>query len=179
MLERLWAGWRNNYVRSLDNTTDTGTSPTVDIDDERTLFETILQTEGRDDEAGIVHRGPLISVILNIYPYGSGHLLVLPNRGVPKLSDLTADESRALWDTVDHAVAVCEAEYECPGINVGLNQGKAAGAGLPDHLHVHVLPRWHGDTNFMTSLAETRVLPESLDETRKRLRARWEQVPYR
>lgn len=179
MLERLWAGWRNNYVRSLDNTTDTGTPPTVEIDDGRTLFETILQTEGRDDEAGIVHRGPLISVILNIYPYGSGHLLVLPNRGVPKLSDLTADESRALWDTVDHAVAVCEAEYECPGINVGLNQGKAAGAGLPDHLHVHVLPRWHGDTNFMTSLAETRVLPESLDETRKRLRARWEQVPYR
>jgi len=173
VLERLWATWRNDYVRSIDDSKD-GSPP-----DGLTLFESILATEGQDVELGIVHRGELISVILNIYPYGSGHLLVLPNRGVPRLGDLTTAESLALWQTVDHAVSVCEAEYECPGINVGLNQGKAAGAGIPEHLHVHVLPRWAGDTSFTTSVAETRILPESLEVTGERLRARWSQVESR
>ena len=184
MLERLWAGWRNQYVRSIDGDLadqgdDTDTAAPVSRADGQTLFESILATEGRDAELGIVHRGEHVFVILNIHPYGSGHLLVLPNRGVERLGELTADESRALWETVDHAVAVCEAEYSCPGINVGLNQGKAAGAGIPEHLHVHVLPRWDGDTNFMTSLAETRVLPESLADTHARVTARWNQVPRR
>ncbi|MEM7092226.1 MAG: HIT domain-containing protein [Actinomycetota bacterium] len=174
MLERLWAGWRNQYVRSLDNAAGVEEREEgVPRVEGQTLFESILATEGRDAELGIVHRGELVSVILNIYPYGSGHLLVLPNRGVERLTELTADEVTALWATVNTAVGVCEAEYDCPGINVGLNQGKAAGAGIPEHLHVHVLPRWHGDTNFMTSLAETRVLPESLATTHERLTARW------
>lgn len=175
MLERLWASWRNDYVRSIDDSGETA----FNTDEGLTLFEGILAADMSDDDAGVVHRGELASVILNAYPYGSGHLLVVPNRGVARLGELTAPESRELWDTVDHAVAVCEAEYECPGVNVGLNQGKAAGAGVPDHLHVHVLPRWLGDTNFMTSIAETRVLPESLSESGRRLRARWNTVPYR
>lgn len=173
MLERLWASWRNNYVRSIDDDADEGPP------DGLTLFEGILATVGQDIELGIVHRGPLVSALLNIYPYGSGHLLVVPNRGVARLGDLTTAESTELWATVDHAVAVCEAEYDCPGINVGLNQGKAAGAGVPDHLHVHVLPRWAGDTSFTTSIAETRVLPESLEVSGERLRARWSLVPPR
>lgn len=173
MLERLWASWRNNYVRSIDDSKD-GSPP-----EGLTVFEALLATEGQDVELGVIHRADLVSVILNIYPYGSGHLLVLPNRAVGRLSELTVDESRALWATVDHAVAVCEAEYECPGINVGLNQGKAAGAGIPEHLHVHVLPRWAGDTSFTTSIAETRILPESLEVSGERLRERWSQVPQR
>ena len=183
MLERLWAGWRNQYVRSLDGdlAADADDTAPAEIPREpgQTLFEAILATQGRDPELGIIDRGEHVFVILNIHPYGSGHLLVLPNRGVERLAELTNVESRALWDTVDHAVAVCEAEYSCPGINVGLNQGKAAGAGIPEHLHVHVLPRWDGDTNFMTSLAETRVLPESLADTHARVTARWNQVPRR
>jgi len=175
MLERLWASWRSDYVRSIDDSNEHAFT----TGDGATLFEGILAAGLSDEEAGVVHRGELVSVILNAYPYGSGHVLVVPNRGVARLGDLTAEESRTLWDTVDRAVAVCEAEYECPGVNVGLNQGKAAGAGVPDHLHVHVLPRWLGDTNFMTAIAETRVLPESLDESGRRLRARWGQVPYR
>lgn len=177
MLERLWAGWRNQYVRALDGDKAAddaaGSSGDVPRDEGQTLFESILATEGRDAELGIVHRGELASVILNIYPYGSGHLLVLPNRGVERLGELDADEVDELWATVTHAVAVCEAEYGCPGVNVGLNQGKAAGAGIPDHLHVHVLPRWPGDTNFMTSIAETRILVENLAETHARITARW------
>ena len=184
MLERLWAGWRNQYVRSLDGdladgADDASAPPEVPRAPGQTLFESILATTGRDAELGIIHRGEHVFVILNIHPYGSGHLLVLPNRGVERLSELTTAESRALWDTVDHAVAVCEAEYSCPRINVGLNQGKAAGAGILEHLHVHVLPRWDGDTIFMTSLAETRVLPESLADTHARVVARWNQVPRR
>ena len=111
--------------------------------------------------------------MLNAFPYGSGHMLVVPNRGVGKLSDLAVDEARELWDTVQKAVAVAETVYQPPGINVGLNQGKAGGASVPDHLHVHVLPRWDGDTTFMTSIAETRVLPEPLDESARKLRAAW------
>jgi len=137
-----------------------------------TLFERILASSD-DEAAGIVHRGERVSVILNAFPYGSGHMLVVPNRGVGKLSDLAADEARELWDTVQHAVLVAEAVYSPPGLNVGLNQGRAGGASVPDHLHVHVLPRWDADTNFMTSIAETRVLPEPLEDSLRKLRAAW------
>ena len=141
-------------------------------DAQGTLFERILASTD-DEEAGILHRGELVSVLLNAYPYGSGHMLVVPNRGVSKLGELGAGESSELWSTVQHAVAVAEATYMPPGINVGLNQGQAGGASVPEHLHVHVLPRWAGDTTFMTSIAETRVLPEPLSESFQRLRSNW------
>jgi diadenosine tetraphosphate (Ap4A) HIT family hydrolase len=169
VLDRLWAGWRSSYVKSLD-------SSTVPAGAQGSLFERILATTEPDETAGIIHRGPLVAVILNAYPYGSGHVLVLPNRAVGRLAELDADESRELWQTVQHAVAVIETVYKPGGVNVGLNQGSAAGAGVPDHLHVHVLPRWNGDTNFMTTVAETRVLPEPLEETARRLRAQWQSV---
>jgi ATP adenylyltransferase len=114
-----------------------------------------------------------VSALLNAYPYNSGHLLVMPNRAVPALDDLTEDEETALWRTVRHGVTAITAAYAPEGVNVGLNLGRAAGAGVPDHLHVHCLPRWSGDTNFMTAVAETRVLPEPLDVTWRRLRDAW------
>jgi len=164
--ERLWAGWRSSFV--------SGKSAAGNVPEAAagTLFERVLASTD-DEEAAIIHRGPLVSVILNIYPYGSGHMLVVPNRGVERLSDLTIEESRALWDTVQHAVGVAEKTYSPSGINVGLNQGRAGGASVPDHLHVHVLPRWEADTTFMTSIAETRVLPEPLAESIEKLRANW------
>ena len=111
--------------------------------------------------------------LLNAYPYTSGHLLVVPRRAVAALAELTEDEHAALWSTVRDAVAAVEAAYSPGGVNVGLNQGAAAGAGVPGHLHVHVLPRWSGDTNFMTATADTRVLPEALGETWRRLVEAW------
>jgi len=117
--------------------------------------------------------GPTCFAILNRYPYTSGHLLILPNRGVPDLDDLTADEFGELWETVRAAAQALRAAYTPDGLNIGVNIGRGAGAGVPDHLHVHVVPRWAGDTNFTTAVAETRVMPESLDVSFERISSAW------
>ena len=140
---------------------------------EQTLFEAIEASGLPDEETFVVHRGPKCLVLLNAYPYTSGHLLVVPRRARAALAELTEDEHAALWSMVRDAVAAVEAAYSPDGVNVGLNQGAAAGAGVPSHLHVHVLPRWSGDTNFMTTTADTRVLPEALGETWRRLVEAW------
>ena len=140
---------------------------------EQTLFEAIDASGLPDEETFVVHRGPKCLALLNAYPYTSGHLLVMPRRAVAALAELTDDEHAALWSMVRDAVAAVEAAYSPGGVNVGLNQGAAAGAGVPGHLHVHVLPRWSGDTNFMTTTADTRVLPEALGETWRRLVEAW------
>lgn len=140
---------------------------------EQTLFEAIEASGLPDEETFVVHRGPKCLALLNAYPYTSGHLLVVPRRARAALAELTEDEHAALWSTVRDAVAAVEAAYSPDGVNVGLNQGAAAGAGVPSHLHVHVLPRWSGDTNFMTTTADTRVLPEALGETWRRLVEAW------
>ena len=140
---------------------------------EQTLFEAIEASGLPDEETFVVHRGAKCLALLNAYPYTSGHLLVVPRRAVAALAELTEDEHAALWSTVRDAVAAVEAAYLPGGVNVGLNQGAAAGAGVPGHLHVHVLPRWFGDTNFMTATAGTRVLPEALGETWRRLVEAW------
>ncbi|HEX9259146.1 MAG TPA: HIT domain-containing protein, partial [Acidimicrobiales bacterium] len=111
--------------------------------------------------------------ILNLFPYTSGHLLVMPYREVAELDELTAVEHAELWDGVTDAVRALRASYEPDGVNVGMNLGRAAGAGVPDHLHVHVLPRWGGDTNFMTAVGGVRVMPESLTASTAKVRAAW------
>ena len=121
----------------------------------------------------MVWRGQLTFVVLNAYPYASGHVLVLPLRHVGSLGELTEAESAELWSATRRAVATIEAAYDPDGVNMGANLGRAAGAGLPSHVHLHVLPRWAGDTNFMTSVAETRVLPETLGLSWKRLTDAW------
>ncbi len=112
-------------------------------------------------------------MVLNAYPYTNGHVLVLPQRASAELSDLDAATFAELWSEVRDAVAAIRAAYRCDGVNVGMNLGRAAGAGVPEHLHVHCLPRWDGDTNFMTAVAETRVMPESLGASWAKLRAAW------
>ncbi len=111
--------------------------------------------------------------MVNIFPYTSGHLMVMPCRHVGDLSALTDDEAAALMAMTRQATAAVQAAYAPDGINVGINLGRAAGAGVPGHLHVHVVPRWTGDTNFMTSVAETRVMPEPLSQTFERLHGAW------
>jgi ATP adenylyltransferase len=162
-LERLWAGWRSTYV------SDFGSEAAAD---QGCVFCRIL-AHGDDREAYVVRRFDHCAVVLNAFPYGSGHVMVLPNAHAGQLEELDADQQAELWRIVTDAVAAIKTAYSPGGVNVGANLGLAAGAGVPGHLHVHVLPRWEGDTNFMTAVAETRVLPEPLDITYDKLAAAW------
>jgi ATP adenylyltransferase len=169
-LDHLWATWRSNYVTGV---AESRATPTPDDAAGRTLFERILAADGTDREKGIVARGPRCFVLLNRFPYTSGHLMVLPNRGVPGLDDLDPDEFAELFAAVRASVAALQKAFACEGINVGINLGEAAGGSQSDHLHVHCVPRWVGDANFMGITAETRVLPVSLDEAWDRLTCVW------
>ena len=122
------------------------------------------------DDPLVVHRGDSAFVILNLFPYNNGHVMVVPRRHIASLGDATTAELGELITLVRDAERVLTAAYAPHGINVGLNLGRAAGAGVADHLHVHLVPRWSGDTNFMTVVADARVLPETLEGTAARLR---------
>ena len=162
-LERLWAGWRSEYV---------GSAAAADSDGGCVLCR-ILASDEPAEQTHLLWRDDICAAVLNAYPYTSGHLMVLPVRHVGELEDIKADEAGALWALLGDAVRALKAAYTPDGLNVGANLGRAAGAGVPGHFHVHCLPRWNGDTNFMTSLAEARVLPESLSATYERLRKVW------
>jgi ATP adenylyltransferase len=163
--ERLWNGWRATYVQSLGSTEVPA--------GEGSIFTRILNSGLPDAETNVVHRGERCFAILNAYPYGTGHTLILPYREVADLEDLDADETTQLWATVTDAVRAVKAAYRPDGVNVGLNLGRPAGGSVSEHLHVHVLPRWTGDANFMTAIANTRTLPEPLIETAAKIRAAW------
>ncbi|MHB1026135.1 MAG: HIT family protein [Desulfobacteria bacterium] len=124
-----------------------------------------------DPERLLVGLYPVTVAILNRYPYNNGHVLIAPRRHVANLWDLSSEELRELFSLVSLGARALAQEYRMEGMNVGMNLGKAAGAGIVDHLHVHLVPRWAGDTNFMTSVQDTRILPESLLESRRRLSA--------
>jgi ATP adenylyltransferase len=163
-MDRLWAGWRSAYVAAAGNGALSGSG---------SLFRQILESGLPDSETHIVWRGSLTFAILNAYPYTSGHVLVMPYREVGELEDLTDEESAELWSAVRQAVVAVKRAYSPHGVNVGANLGEAAGAGVPSHVHLHVLPRWNADSNFMTSVAEVRVLPETLDDSWRKLRDAW------
>jgi ATP adenylyltransferase len=169
-IDRIWAGWRSTYIESV--TDDEGLQLESDAKG-RSLFERIYESGESDEATHIVWHGRLCFAILNAYPYGSGHLMLLPKRKVAMLEDLTDEEYTELWGGVRAAVVAIKTAYHPDGVNVGANLGRGAGAGVPDHLHVHVLPRWVADSNFMTAVAETRVLPEPLDVTWEKLRRSW------
>jgi ATP adenylyltransferase len=128
---------------------------------------------GADDRGRLLlHRGRHGYLILNAYPYASGHLLAVVYRHISRLADATSDELMDLMTLVTTATTLLADEYRAEGFNVGLNQGQAAGAGIADHLHMHVVPRWNGDANFVAVVGETRVIPEALDVTYDRLKSR-------
>ena len=129
---------------------------------------------GRDEL--ILVRGRVSFVILNRYPYNSGHLMVVPNRHVPSLASMSAEEQAELVKLTRHAEIALAEVYAPHGINMGINLGKPAGAGVLDHLHMHVVPRWNGDTNFMTVVGEVRVLSEDLSQTATKLRPIFERL---
>ncbi len=164
-LERFSAAWREQYVTSDDvlaNAQGRGGSACV--------FCALAQ-ESVSSDSGVLWRGDHTYVALNAFPYGSGHLLILPYRHVGGLTDLGDDEYMDFSLTVRRAARALEAAYGADGMNIGMNLGSAAGAGIPRHLHAHALPRWGGDTNFMTTIGEVRVLPESLASTWKKVHA--------
>lgn len=172
MLDRLWAGWRTSYI---DEVTAEGNAGLPSADG--SVFTRILQAveagDLTDESAHIVHRGEHAFAILNAYPYGTGHLLVMPYQEVGDLESLSPEESADLWRLLNEAVVAVKTAYRPGGVNVGFNLGRAAGAGVPTHVHGHVLPRWDADSNFMTAVAEARVLPEPLPVTRQKLSEAW------
>ena len=155
-MDRLWTPWRLAYVSEAS----VMTPPCI-------FCHALAHL---DTEPLVVHRGEAAFVLLNKYPYNNGHLMVVPNRHVGWLADLTSEELAEFMLLTQQAEKALTAVYHPHGFNMGLNLGKPAGAGVLDHLHLHVVPRWNGDTNFMSVVGETRVLPEELPRTAARLR---------
>jgi ATP adenylyltransferase len=134
--------------------------------------------EARDgvDESLVVARGTLAYVILNRFPYNNGHLMVVPNRHIATLVDAQREELHEMMELTRLSEIALREAFEPQGLNVGINLGKAAGAGILEHLHIHLVPRWNGDTNFMTVIGQTRVLPQELPVTADRLRPIFERL---
>jgi ATP adenylyltransferase len=161
--ERLWTPHRMVYVGGQDKPEDDGEAACP-----------FCRTPTRSDEDGlVVHRGASAYVVLNLYPYNPGHLLVCPYRHVADLTDLTDDERDEVGALSATAMRVVRAVSAPDGFNLGLNQGAVAGAGIAAHLHQHVVPRWNGDSNFLPVVARTKALPQVLGETRDLLAAAW------
>jgi ATP adenylyltransferase len=172
-LERLWAGWRHTYVAGA--AAGEGGATTADGADDpgQCVFCRIVASGPPSVDNGVLWVGRTVLVVLNAYPYASGHLMAIPLRHVGSLADLTDEEASELWAAARRGVAAQETAYHPEGCNLGANLGEAAGAGIPRHLHLHAVPRWKGDTNFMTAVADTRVLPETLASSWERLTAAW------
>ena len=168
-MERLNAGWRLGRPVGLgvdgEPTLELSAAPGM------TLFETLEQSDLPDEATFVVQRRALVFAVLNISPYSPGHVMVLPKRAVPDLLELGEDEERELWRLVRDVYRAVRKAFSPDGMNVGINDGVAGGASQPDHLHVHVVPRWNADTSFTTTVADVRVLPMTLHDAWTRVRA--------
>jgi ATP adenylyltransferase len=156
-MERLWTPWRMKYVQEADRAPD------------ECLF-CELPKRSDDAEALILHRGANAFSMLNLYPYNTAHSMVAPYLHTADLAGLPAEIAADLFAEVQRVVRAIQAEYQPDGFNLGMNLGRVAGAGVPDHLHVHIVPRWGGDTNFMPLTADTKVLPETPKQSYRRLK---------
>jgi len=154
-MKQIWAPWRMEYIQM---TKGAG------------CF--LCQKSGQNNDEGnyILFRGEGNFLIMNIYPYNPGHLMVVPYRHIATLEELTEDERHEHFDIVSHSIKVLRQVLSPGGFNLGINMGKVAGAGIEDHIHTHIVPRWQGDTNFMPVISDVRVVPEALSETYQKLR---------
>lgn len=159
-MENLWSPWRMKYISG------DGSSG-----GECVFCSAPKQPDGPGNL--IVRREQNVFAILNRYPYTSGHLMIVPFLHVPSIEELTPDVRAEMMEMVNTALAVLRRVYQPDGFNVGINMGSAAGAGIAEHAHIHIVPRWGGDTNFMSTIGETRVLPEELEETYSRIQKAW------
>ena len=164
-MDVLWSPWRYDYIKSGE-----GKSSTVE---DGCVFCGILNNPVSDEEKFILHRAGHNFVILNIYPYVSGHLMIVPFAHLADL-DLAAKEiTDEMMDLAKHCQTALRETYQPNGMNLGMNFGKAAGAGVAEHFHLHILPRWIGDVNFMTAIGQTRTIPESLQTTYEKLKGKF------
>lgn len=160
-MDRLWTPWRFDYISKID----------AEAASSGCVFCTIF-SENKDKANFILYRGKNSFAVLNLFPYTSGHILIVANRHFPFLRDARTEELHELLELAQRCEKALESEYHPDGYNIGFNLGRAAGAGVAHHLHMHILPRWTGDANFVSVVAETRVLPEELPRTYRRL------IPY-
>lgn len=161
-MERMWAPWRSSYVGK---------------EQPPGCILCLKPREDNDATNYIVARGKYVYVLLNLFPYNCGHLMVAPYRHVGEMEDLDPNEWVEFSRMLPRAVAALKEAYHPQGFNLGINIGRVSGAGVPGHLHWHVVPRWEGDSNFMQVVNETRVLPESLDDTFIKIRTAWGNCP--
>lgn len=157
-MEFLHAYWRLDYIEA-PKTSNTASNPFLEI-----------PKATNDQDVYILYRGLHSYLVLNIYPYNAGHLLAVPYRAIQNLADLTAEERMDLLDTVIKAQSILTTAMKPEGFNIGVNLGQAGGAGIPQHLHIHIVPRWNGDTNFMPVIGKTKTLPQALSHLWERLR---------
>lgn len=161
-MDRLWSPWRTKYLESgADSHTD------------ECVFCRIAEDSEHDEQNLVLHRGHLAFVVLNLYPYISGHLMVVPYLHTGEFGATAKEITDEMMDLTKRGQTALREVYSPAGFNVGMNLGAAAGAGVVDHIHIHVLPRWSGDTNFMTTVGETRVLPEDLGTTYSKLQPKF------
>ncbi|HKS70540.1 MAG TPA: HIT domain-containing protein [Ktedonobacterales bacterium] len=156
-VKQLWAPWRMAYIDS------GGTA------EEGCIF-CALPAADRDEENLIVFRGPRVFVIMNKFPYNNGHLMIAPYQHVPSIEGLDSATLTELMTTAQRLLAAMRAAFNPQGYNMGINQGAVAGAGVADHVHLHIVPRWNGDTNFMPVLADTKVMPDFIQNTARQIR---------
>ena len=159
-MKQLWSPWRMKYI-----------SGTYQPKPGCVFCNAVTEEDGSENL--VIHRGRLAFVILNRFPYTSGHLMTVPYEHQPTLADLNAETRSEMMELVNQAIIILGQVYAPQAYNLGANIGAAAGAGIAEHVHLHVVPRWMGDTNFMSTVGEVRVLPEELEETFQRLRAAW------
>ena len=155
---RLWSPWRSKYIAS-----------GVDSQAEGCVFCRIAANPDQDATNDVIHRGEHSFVVLNLYPYITGHLMVVPYEHTSELDSVAKETTDEMMDLTKRSQTALRAVYSPSGFNMGMNLGAAAGAGIADHLHIHLLPRWAGDTNFMTTVGESRVIPEALEVTYEKL----------
>ncbi len=160
-LERLWSPWRSEYIAS------------GDANSEGCVFCVIKEASGRDETNLVLYRGSFSFIVLNIYPYITGHLLIVPLDHVGELESAPKETTDEMMDLTKRSQRVLRDTYKPSGFNIGMNLGRVAGAGIADHIHIHVLPRWTGDTNFMSTVGQTRVISEELTTTYRKLRDRF------
>jgi len=158
-MKHLWSPWRMSYI--LDHKSELGC----------VFCQALDQTDSLENL--IVHRGKLSYVILNRYPYTSGHLMVVPFEHCATLEGLDHKIRTEMMELISRCVEILTTEYQAQGFNIGANLGGAAGAGIPQHLHFHIVPRWQGDTNYMSAIGNTRVVPEALEESYRRIFSAW------
>ncbi|HKP47574.1 MAG TPA: HIT domain-containing protein [Pyrinomonadaceae bacterium] len=161
-MDRLWSPWRSEYIASAGN-----------ADASVCVFCKLRDENEHDEQNLVVLRAEHSFIALNRYPYTSGHMLIIPNEHIAEFHEVAKQVTDELMDLAKVAQRVLREVYQADGYNLGMNLGGAAGAGIADHLHLHILPRWSGDTNFMTTVAGARVLPEDLSTTYAKLRRRF------